>query len=213
LRITAKRVVTRYPFGLVEKTRTYRDEATLLVYPALVPVDPTLLRGLRYGTESPSARVGPGTEIAGLRDYVPGDEARAIQWRRTASLGRLVVRERERDASARVTLALDNARPAGASDRWEEAFEHAVSEAASLAAAALARGSAVDVVTRTGVTPVVLPGSPPDPIWSFLALLEPVDAKSALPLAAPRDRAVLDVPVRSARVETPEPAAVAENAR
>ncbi len=163
--------------------------------PRWCPSNPAALRGAESGSESPSGRVGPGTEIAGLRDYTPGDEARAIQWRRTASLGRLVVRERERDASTRVTLALDNARPSGAGSEWDDAFEHAVSEAGSLAAVALARGSAVDVVTRSGATPVVLPGSPVDPIWAFLALLDAVDASVAPPLAAPRDRAVVDVPV------------------
>jgi uncharacterized protein (DUF58 family) len=201
--LSGYRIVTRYPFGLVEKARTYTSEAKMLVYPALVPVDPALLRGLREGAEQPTPRIGLGTEVAGLRGYQLGDEARAIHWRRTATLGRVVVKERERDAASRVTFVLDEARPDGAGDAWDAAFEGAVSEAASLAAAALASGCGVEMVTRGGASPVVLPGSPPDPIFTLLALVRPMPEKDAPPFRTVRgDRRV--VPVRGGRRQADE---------
>ena len=67
-------------------------------------------------------------------------------------------------------------------EKWHDAFEHAVSRAASLADLALRRGAAIEVKVRGASSPVVMPGSPPDPIWRFLALLETVAASEAPPL-------------------------------
>lgn len=185
LKLKGFRVGTRYPFGLVEKARLYDVPAELLVYPALIQVDYGQVAGALSASDTPTRRVGPGTEIAGLREYSPGDDARTIHWRRTAALNRLVIREREVDGASRLTLLLDNLRPANAPG-WDAGFEQAVSVAASLAALAAARGGAVDVATRSGSSPVVLPGTPLDPIWRFLALLDPVDEADASAMAAPR---------------------------
>jgi uncharacterized protein (DUF58 family) len=125
-----------------------------------------------------------GSEILGLRDYVDGDEARAIHWRRTASLDRVVVRERRRDAAHRLTLVIDERRPGDADPSWDARFEHVLSEAAAAAARALEAGAAVETVARSGASPLVLPGHAPDPIWRFLALLEPLDASDDKPLPA-----------------------------
>ena len=193
LELTEFRLGTRYPFGLVEKTRLVDAPDELIVYPRIVPVEPVALRALVEGADRASGRPGPGTEVSGLRGYRAGDEARAIHWRRTATLGRLVVRERERDAAGRLTLLVDNARPADADDEWERAFEHGISRAASIAAAALARNVAVEVVSRGTRSPLVLPGAPPDPIWRFLALLETVAAEDAPPVEASRNEMLVEV--------------------
>jgi uncharacterized protein (DUF58 family) len=197
------RVSTRYPFGLIEKGRVLEDPAELLVYPRLSP-DETAREGLApERSEVPSSHIGPGHDIAGIREYRSEDEARSIHWRRTAALGKLVVRERHRDAVARLTLVVDNGRPPEDGSRvrdeaaqndggrptvtnWEQAFERAISRAATIAADALARGSAVDVCVRGGASPTVLPGSPPEPIWRYLALLEAVPLENAPALRRPR---------------------------
>ncbi|UJR86506.1 DUF58 domain-containing protein [Sandaracinus amylolyticus] len=187
------RLSTRYPFGLFEKWRLVDDRAELLVYPALVPVvAPTLPAGAR-AEDRASPRRGPGTEPANLREYRAGDEARSVHARRSAALGRLVVRERERESGARLSIVLDNARPAGLDDgAWSGAFELAVSRAASLAERALAHGSSVDVLTRSGGSPVVLGGGAPDPILRYLALLAP--AQGDAPLPSPRTPSVIVAP-------------------
>lgn len=184
LRLIGFKVSTRYPFGLIEKSRIVDEEGELLVYPRLVPVSPQEHRHALDGNEVATGLPGPGTEIAGIRDYRGGDEARVIHWRRTASLGRLVVRDTERDALQRLTLSLDNARPKDADEAWDHAFEEAVSRTASLAASALSRGAAVDVVVRGARSPLVQPGTPPDPIWRFLALLETCALEDARPMEA-----------------------------
>ncbi len=181
--LTGYRIGTRYPFGLVEKAYHHVGEGELLVYPELVDVDPAIIRGLFAGTDHPDPFIGRGTEIAGLREYVAGDEARSIHWRRSATLGTLVVKERQRDASSRVTFVLDNLRPEGAGAAWDAGFEHAISRVASLTGEAMARGASVDVVVRGARSPLLAPGSAPDPIWRFLAELTPAGPEDEAPEA------------------------------
>ncbi len=184
LRFTQVRVRTRYPFGLFEKGRILALEDELVVYPALAPLPRTLGALGRAGTAAPTSRVGRGTDVAGLREYQEGDEVRAIHWRRSAALDRLVLRERHDDAARRLTLVIDERRPAEADERWEARFEEALSLAAATAARALEAGSSVEAVARSGRSPLVLPGQPADPVWRFLALLEPVGSEGAPELPA-----------------------------
>lgn len=195
LRLSAFRVATRYPFGLIEKGRHFEDAIEVLVYPALVPVPRVDLSRALTGKQRPTGRPGMGTEIVGVREYRPGDEARAIHWRRTASLGRLVVREHERDAHARLALALDNAAPDPEDADWRRGFEQAIREAASIAADANTRGAAVELVVRGARSPLVLPGAPLDPVWAFLARLEAMALEGA-PAVAATGGHVHVVPVR-----------------
>ena len=175
LRFTEVVLRTRYPFGLFEKSRVVPLDGELVVYPALVRHARIHASDERAGADVPTARRGPGTEVAGVREYQSGDDARAIHWRRSASLDRLVVRERAREVARRVTLLVDERRPEGADAAWAERFEDAISRAAASAARALEEGAAVEVVARSGASPLVLPGQPPDPLWRFLALLEPIE--------------------------------------
>jgi uncharacterized protein (DUF58 family) len=195
LRFSGFRVATRYPFGIFEKWRNLYVPGEMLVYPALLAEDRATRADYALGSERPMGRVGPGTEIVGLRDYAMGDEARDIHWMRSAGLGRLVVRERERDASSHLTITLDNARPRDAGEKWEERFERAISRAATIAVSSVSRGVSVEVVARGSRSPTVQPGSPADPVLRFLALLQPVSAEEEVAFA-PRTRVSREVEVR-----------------
>ena len=196
LHLRGFRVATRYPFGIFENWRVLPIPGDMLVYPALLPEEPHPPEPRSQGVESPSYKLGVGTEIAGLRAYRDGDEARRIHWRRSAALSRIVVVERHRDASAQLTIALDNARPTDADERWDAGFELAVSQAATLAMSNHGQGLNVEVVCRGSRSPVVLSGAPLDPLLRFLALLEAVAAEDGLDFAEfDRDTEVVDVPV------------------
>jgi uncharacterized protein (DUF58 family) len=108
-----------------------------------------------------------------------GDAARAIHWRRTAALGKLVVLERHDDETSHVTLLLDNAKPTGAGERWDEAFERAISRTAAIAIAAAGRELRLEVICRGSRSPQLLPGGSADPVLRYLALLSTVPAQDA----------------------------------
>jgi uncharacterized protein (DUF58 family) len=178
LRFVGFRVATRYPFGIFEKWRVLANPSELLVYPALL-ADQELRHDIQsHGLDSPTQRIGVGTEIAGLRGYEPGDDARSIHWRRTASLGRMVVTERQSDASSQLTLVVDNARRIDIAN-YEARFERTISRAATLAVAGLSRGLSVEVIARGTRSMLLMGFAAPDPILRYLALLSSVEAKAA----------------------------------
>lgn len=171
---------TRYPFGLIEKGQRHALTSEMIVYPALLETRALPARGPERGDDHPTPRPGPGTEILGLRDHREGDEARSVHWRRSASLDRLIVRESARASRGRLTLMLDRVEPESpVSDAWLEAFEEAVSEAATRARRGLADGMSVEVLVQGERSPLLAPGAAPDAIWRFLALLESIRAEGA----------------------------------
>jgi len=175
------RVITRYPFGLIEKGYTTYLPDEIVVFPQLLDhVATPAVRPLQ-GDAAPIHRTGRGSEFAGsVRFYREGDEARDIHWKRTASRGELVVREHEQDSSSLVTLTVNNLIGENVDDEthWRERFERSISEVATAAGAYLTQGVSVQVQANDGVSPLVAGGTPPDPIWRFLALLQPCRAKA-----------------------------------
>jgi uncharacterized protein (DUF58 family) len=103
----AFRVVTRFPFGFLQKARRLNLKTEALVYP---PVDAAtelveILPGLQGAMES-LAR-GRGQDLYALRDYTMNDSVRHVHWKASARSGSLMVREFTRDDDARVLLVLD----------------------------------------------------------------------------------------------------------
>jgi uncharacterized protein (DUF58 family) len=141
---------TRFPFGFFEKTRRVDSDLEIVVYPAVAPTDHfyevlPLLSG-----EMVSYFRGRGHELHSLRDYLPSDSARVVDWKVTARAGHLMVREFAREDERRVMLVLDpfvgpppaapgtsvTTEPAGserASAEHTQRFERAVSMAACIA--------------------------------------------------------------------------------
>ena len=197
---THLRLVTRYPFGLIEKGRALSASDEIVVFPRIGRTTAPRAQGHAERSDDLATVRGRGVEAAGLRDYAPEDEARDIHWRRTASLGTVVVRERERERGLLQWLVVDEASRDPEDPAYAEAFEDAISALASLATATLASGRAVRVASRTSLSPIIQPGRPPDPLYHMLALLEPVPLEGAPTLRAPADAHVVSVRPRSPEV-------------
>ena len=100
-------VVTRFPFGFFEKTRQVGSDMEIVVYPRVGPTDQfyevlPLLSG-----EMASHFRGRGHELHSLRDYLPTDSARFVDWKVTARSGHLITREFAREDERRVMIVLD----------------------------------------------------------------------------------------------------------
>jgi uncharacterized protein (DUF58 family) len=183
VRFASLRISTRYPFGLFDKWRVLDLAGELLVFPHIDASAraPELATG---GEGALRAIRGPGIEPADLRDYRVGDEARSLHARRSAALGRLIVRERERETSSALRIALETAIDLG-SEAQRAALERAISKVAGMAIDAHERGATVEIVTRSARSARVLPTGSIDPLLTFLALLDPIaiDGAPALDVA------------------------------
>ncbi len=141
------RLSTKFPFALFRKSRDIFAPGEVLVYPAVAQVRPPA-PAPRAGGEDPHARVGRRGEFFGLREFREGDDRRDVHWASSARQGRPMVREYEEEAHRRATILVDNGVPDGASESELEAFERAVSLAASLCAHYLGRQFSVRLIAR-----------------------------------------------------------------
>src|SRR6476620_11399127 len=123
-------LATRFPFSFLIKSRKVTLERELLVYPALLEPDDFLEILPMITGEFVSFVRGRGTELYLIREHTPQDPGRFVDWKATAKTGSLKVREFTREDERRLRLVFDNPEPGRVTP---EAYEHAVSLAASLA--------------------------------------------------------------------------------
>ncbi len=143
-RVELKRLdlYTRYPFGFFLKKRRIRIGGEVIVYPRLLPEDAARERFLpATGEQSTANLAGPGSEIHSFREYVRGDSMRQVYWKKSASIGRWIIKQTDVDAARTVHVIVDSYKARGVSD---EAFEEMVSAATTFVYHALRRG--LDVV-------------------------------------------------------------------
>jgi len=144
---------TRDIFGLFEHQGAFFAAREFQVFPRMIALkDWRMLRRSQSGVyqHSFTARwARETTQIDGVREYIPGDRLSRIHWNATARTGEWKSKEFEREALPRIVLVLDCEK---AAYRTSEAFELAVSAAASLAELVAHRRMPLSVVT-TGKRP------------------------------------------------------------
>lgn len=123
-----------------QELRVYPDPGALLRREALDPRRLFAELGVR-----PVRRRGDGFEFESLRDYVPGDDPRRLDWAASARRGRAVVRCYEHERNHTVCIALDASRLMAAEVAGRSKLDHAVDAALVLAHAALTSGDRVSL--------------------------------------------------------------------
>ncbi len=122
-------LATRFPFAFLTKTRRVPLSREIVVYPSVEPTDEFFeVLPLITGEFETFAR-GRGEDLYLIREYMPEDSARHVDWKATAKSGSLKVREFSREDERKVRLIFDNPGPGIVSDK---AYESAVTLAASL---------------------------------------------------------------------------------
>lgn len=122
-------VATRFPFAFLMKTRRIALAREVIVYP---PVEPPheFFDVLPMVTGEFAAFVrGRGNDLHRIREYLPEDSARHVDWKATARTGALKVREFSREDERKLRIIFDNPLP-GILD--STLYEKAVRLAASL---------------------------------------------------------------------------------
>lgn len=130
------RIVTRFPFGFLQKSRRVGLKSEALVYPSVETSGELseMFPGIEGSIESHSK--GRGQDLHALREYLPTDSARHVHWKASARTGSLMVREFAREDDFRVLLVLDPYGGAADEEPAEKAgirFERAVEVCAGVA--------------------------------------------------------------------------------
>lgn len=143
------RSVRSDPLGLFRRERTLAESVELFVHPDTVPLD-TRVTGFLKDVEGVATQNLSSSDVSfhALREYVPGDDRRAVHWRTTARVGKVMVRQFEETMRAHLLLVL-SLEPTDYVDEGD--LELAISVVGSLALAALHGERPVSVVTADGL--------------------------------------------------------------
>lgn len=123
-------LATRFPFSFLTKTLSVPFTREIIVYPPVEQTD-EFFEVLPLITGEFQAFVrGRGYDLYRIRQYMPEDSARHVDWKATAKTGELKVREFTREDERRLRMVFDNPVPEAVG---ESAYEKSVALAASLA--------------------------------------------------------------------------------
>lgn len=121
------------------------------VYPDVLAVrrwQLTMRRGLRALPGQRRARPpGAATALAGLRDYLPGDDVRRVNWKATARRDSPVTTELEAERGQQIVIAVDCGRLMTAPAGQLSKLDHSVNAALLLAWVAQDQGDRVGLLT------------------------------------------------------------------
>jgi uncharacterized protein (DUF58 family) len=132
--------------GLAESRALLGGVVEVRVLPRILPVR-GLPSGVRRGQVGADERVEHGgTDLVGLREYLPGDDLRRLHWATSARTGSLMVREDADPSLAHLAVLLDDR----AASYVNADMEDAVEVAASLAVAAADSGHSVRLLSICG---------------------------------------------------------------
>jgi len=122
-------LATRFPFAFLTKTRRINLLREIVVYPAVENTE-SFLEVLPMVTGEFETFVrGRGYDLYRIREYMPEDSARHVDWKATARTGGLKVREFSREDERKLRIVFDNPAPGVVAP---ELYERGVRLAASL---------------------------------------------------------------------------------
>lgn len=150
IELTDLTVRTSGPWGLGSRQHTRALPARIEVVPSFrsrreVELRLTRARLLEVGLRAARGR-GSGTEFDALRDYVPGDEVRRVDWAATARVGRPIVRTYRSERNQTVLALLDTGRTTAATVAGVPRLDHAMDAVMALTTAATRVGDRVGLL-------------------------------------------------------------------
>ena len=107
-------VFAQSPLGLVSKRFTFQKEAVLPSYPSFIHLRKYELMALQneflLGGIKKIRKLGHTMEFEQIKEYVPGDDVRTINWKATSKRNQLMVNQFQDEKSQRIFMLIDNGR-------------------------------------------------------------------------------------------------------
>ena len=165
-------LATRFPFAFLLKTRRIGLAREVIVYPKVEPPEEFFEVLPMVTGEFETFVRGRGYDLYRIREYLPEDSARHVDWKATARTGALKVREYSREDERKLRIVFDNPLPGILN---AAAYERAVHLAASLG-----WHFHHEDVEVSFVAPGLEPTADVFAFLRYLALVEPQEATSVL---------------------------------
>ncbi len=102
------------PLGFVSKRYTFQKDAVLPAYPSFIHLRKYELMALQseflMGGIKRVRKLGHTMEFEQIKEYVPGDDIRTINWKATSKTNRLMVNQFQDEKSQRIFMLIDKGR-------------------------------------------------------------------------------------------------------
>ena len=160
-----------YPFIFFTKKVFTSVKGEIIVYPEIKDIDSFSPPFPREGHEQSPSKIGKGEEFSMFREFRYGDDSRRIHWKASAKTNKLLVMEYSTEELKKMTVILDNLM-----FRDKNAFEKAVSFAASLSDRYLKDGYFVRLLTCSKVIPF---GNSTEHLYKILDILAVIESRDS----------------------------------
>ena len=177
----------RNVFNLFANESKVQDRTDITVFPQVREIEEALLRSdvpKMYTGATTLKTPGPGMEFYSLREYLPGDAFRSINWKAFARTGELMVNEKTRDAVTDVFIILDTRDVSRIGTVLKNPLEMGTIAAASISNYFIRRRDSVALVTYGDKMDYLPPETGDNQGYKVLSNLAAVRAKGSMPLQA-----------------------------
>ena len=177
----------RNAFNLFANESKVQDRTDITVFPQVREIEEALLRSdvpKMYTGATTLKTPGPGMEFYSLREYLPGDAFRSINWKAFARTGELMVNEKTRDAVTDVFIILDTRDVSRIGTVLKNPLEMGTIAAASISNYFIRRRDSVALVTYGDKMDYLPPETGDNQGYKVLSNLAAVRAKGSMPLQA-----------------------------
>jgi uncharacterized protein (DUF58 family) len=187
-------------YGLFYQEINIEDIHNLIVFPRVDDVKEIHVRAKSmklYPGASPVKQPGPGSEFFLIRDYVPGDPFKDINWKAFASKRKLLVNEHEREAVSDIILIVDSREVSAYGTEAENALMFGARAAATMANFFLKRRDSVGLLVYGDRLLTIKPGMGKKQLYEILTALAGSVPEGNLPFRGVCDVAAPTLPKRS----------------
>ncbi|MGH3313563.1 MAG: DUF58 domain-containing protein [Streptomyces sp.] len=168
------------PLGLAARQGSHSVPWTVRVLPAFTSRKhlPAKLARLRELDGRTSILIrGEGTEFDSIREYIPGDDTRSIDWRATARQSSVAVRTWRPERDRRVLIVLDTGRTSAGRVGDAPRLDAAMDAALLLAALGSRAGDRVDLLAYDRAPRATVKGrTAHDVLPAFVTAMTPIEA-------------------------------------
>ena len=172
-------------FDLFYSERHEKALEPFSVFPRIEPLESEILSGKNpklYQGAMPIYSVGEGTQFYSLREFLPGDSLRKVNWKAVARTGQMMVNETEREDIIDIFLLLDARGVSGLGSPTDNPLEMCCRAAATFADQLLRARNNVGLTVYGSRTATVHLGRGETHLHRLLTALADAKAEGELPL-------------------------------
>lgn len=139
------------PLGFVSKRFTFQKDAHLAAYPSFIHLRKYELMALQseflLGGIKKIRKLGHTMEFEQIREYVPGDDIRTINWKATSKTSRLMINQFQDEKAQRIFMLIDTGRTMKMPFNGLSLLDYSINAAMALSHIILKKGDRAGMMT------------------------------------------------------------------